>query len=754
MVLCRSVTHPLLGQRLGHYDLVAPLGTGAMSEVYVGRDVRLDKQVAVKVISESLVRRAELVERFEREARAAARLQHPNVATVYFFGTHEGKPFYAMELVRGWSLSDVIEGRIRFTWDQILALSAQACEGLGAAHEAGVVHRDIKPGNLMATEDGTLKIVDFGLARLSDDKSLTRSGAMMGTPYYIAPEVVQGLGGTLLSDVYSLGVTLFHVLAGRPPYDAETPYGVMMQHIGDPVPTLRQVNARFPQGISDLVEALMAKDPMSRPATWRDVHAALRRAADELPKGKLDSELAWCAVDKVNTMPEGGRCGLCRRPYGLREMPEAYHVDLVAWNRNDAIESVARYIARAVGQGEGEIRTLLDPLPFRAAFRVPRVRARRMQRDFYELGADVSLVPAVEDGDGAAAIRKLPFPPRWPRPERETASEPGVAGPSRRWRRALPSVQPGTLAATVLLPLVIVLALLLFRERQRVPPAPAPVASVPVASAPPAKTGEADGDRAPVEVAANPKEAPGAGDGQDPTMEETPSLGPSAAAGEQASPAPATPEPVSLRSEWFEIDPGSTSAADAREILDALDEAAREIDRRLGLDRGRPLQVRLSPRALAEPSRPRAWAESTYAPVIEFPAGGVRRRQDLSLAAHNLVARAAIRSTAGPSVPPWLLVGFSAVLSEGDLPEEEWTKASEAGLPTAVPVGVRDNPQATEQLLRGFATFIVQRHGWAKVGALLRHLGQGRTLDDAAVRAMQTTTMDIEQDWLEAVATE
>ena len=735
------MTHPLLGQRLGHYDLIAPLGTGAMSEVYVGLDRQLDKKVAVKVINDNLARQAELVERFEREAKAAARLAHPNVATVFFFGTHEGKPFYAMELIRGWSLGDVLEGRIRFTWDQALGLFAQACVGLGAAQEAGVIHRDIKPGNLMATLDGTLKIVDFGLAKLGEDKSLTRSGAMMGTPYYIAPELVQGLGGSLRSDLYSLGVTFFHVLAGRPPYDAETPYGVMMQHIGDPVPQLRSLNPRFPQEISDLVEALMAKDPLDRPATYRDVHRHLRKVAAGLPRALLTSELAWCAIDGVNSEPEGGRCSLCRRPYGVRELPEVFHVDLVAWNKNDAREAVAVYISKAVGQSEEEIGGLLDPLPFRAAFRVPRVRAKRMQRDFYDLGADVSLVPALDDGDESAAIRSLPFKARWPRPSQAAGAGETSPVPIPRRRRPGQPLHPSTVLATLLAVAVLVLVVILIQER-RAPEPPVFALPAPMTPTEPMPT-------TPQVVESTPATAVDAPATESATPATAGSEGVTPATVDAEETSPPVLRPASLESPWFDLDPGPVSLAEAQEILDALEAAAAHVEERLGLVAERKLPVRLSPRALTAAGRDRAWTEATYAPVIEFPAGGAAGSEALAVAARNLVARAVIRRAAGPSVPPWLLIGLSSHLEAGPVAQEAWTAiVAGGGLPTDVEVAVASNPQETERLLRAFATFLVQRQGWPAVRALLVELGSGASLEDASKEALQATPSELEQVWV------
>ena len=288
----------LVGRQLAHYQLTAPLGSGAMSEVYLARDIRLDKEVAVKVILDSVARKPELVQRFEREARAAGRLDHPHMARVYFFGqTDEDAPFYAMELIDGWSLADVIEAQLRFRVDQALSLLAQCANGLEAALAAGIVHRDIKPANLMVNKAGVLKLVDFGLAKLSDDKSLTRTGTMLGTPYYMAPEIVRGDGGDWRSDLYSLGVTFFHLLCGFPPYEAETPYGVMMKHINQPVPDLSREHPRLAEGVATLLTSMLSKDPAQRPASYAAVQREAMRLARELPPRDAMARIAWCSSE-------------------------------------------------------------------------------------------------------------------------------------------------------------------------------------------------------------------------------------------------------------------------------------------------------------------------------------------------------------------------------------------------------------------------------------------------------------------------
>lgn len=727
----------LVGQTVEHFELLGPLGAGAMSEVYLGRDTRLDKKVAVKVINENLLRRPDLVERFEREARAAARLTHANVATVFFFGRTGDKPFYAMELIKGWSLGDIQEHRVSFTWGQILALFSQAAMGLHAAVDAGVLHRDIKPGNLMATEGGVLKIVDFGLAKLGDDKSLTRSGAMMGTPYYIAPEVVQGQGSDHVSDIYSFGVTMFHLLAGRPPYDAETPYGVMMQHISEPVPSLKSLVPDFPPALSDLVQAMMSKEPANRPQQYRDVAFALKNLADELGD-RVDRPLAWCHFDKANTETDTGRCAACKRQRGAREVPEIFHVDLVGWNKNDAMDAVAGYIGKAVGQGPSEIRMLLDPLPFRAAFRVPRERARRMQRTFYELGADVSLVPADDESDAGGLIKDLPFGPVWPNELQGNHTANPLGSTTRTIRvkptRSQSSTSPATIVAVVLGAVVLVLLGVLLG---RTPPTPAPLAGTPTPAATPdpAATPEAGApDAAEEEPIDEPTPTPE--EGGDPVEE-------------AAEPVveDATPEPVE------EADPdvfqtervtltGIVDPSYGPLMLGAFDRAAARVEELLGESEDR-VEVELVDKPF------RDWRKAEAGATIQFP---IRNFQPggLDPAASELMMRSVVSRKSDGNAPVWLATGLGGWLSEGPVDADRWPEVILRGtMPTELTSPMFLGTHEARETVRAFMTWLIQEKSWERIGFVLDYLGEGQDLDVATRRALGDQTFpDLEQLWM------
>jgi tRNA A-37 threonylcarbamoyl transferase component Bud32 len=731
--------HSLIGTRLAHYEMIGALGSGAMSEVYLARDTQLDKDVAVKVISENLIQRTDLVDRFEREARAAARLEHPNLATIYYSSTHEGQRFYAMELVRGWSLSDLIEAHVSMTWDQLLSLFAQACVGFGAAQAAGVIHRDIKPGNLMIAQDGRLKIVDFGLARLGNDKTLSRAGAMMGTPFYIAPEMVQGRGGDHLSDIYSLGVTMAHAILGVPPYDAETPYGVMMQHVNEPVPVLHELNRCVPRPLSELLTVMMAKDPLSRPPSYHRVHLALRRIAAAIPRDELEaSPLQWCGLDKMNsTAAEDGRCSVCGKPYGLRELPETYHVDLVNWNRTDARAEVAAYIAAAVGQSEDDVALLLDPLPFRAAFRVPRDRAKRMHVTFHDLGAIVELVPSDDDSAKELDIKELPIAPRWPRSGNESTGDPGESLGLRIHSKLKPIRPPASArpwqAATAALGLMVLVLVVMVLQKPSIVVVDRPVLPDSGGSAARGAAPPLDVIRTPLPTERTEGPAPvvvgsrGAG-GQEETV--------------AAAPSASVVRPVT--SGWFDVTPTDLDNEMVRTVVGALDGAAVQIAETIPFAADPPMRLVLT-------SAPLEASEVVQGPPLQFPTGGVTRSGHPLLAeiARGAVASTVVRRLGGDGTPLWLLVGLSGYLAEGPLAEPDWPEAIvAAGLPTEIEITTGTNPRATRRLLRGFVTFVIQTRGEEAVQRTLELLQEGRTIDDAALRALGTTPSDLEQEWV------
>ena len=256
----------------GRYRLVAHLARGGMADVYDADDLLLNRHVAIKILHANFAADAAFVTRFRREAQAAANLSHPNIVAIYDWG-QEGDTYYmVMELIEGRTLREILKNEGALLPRRSGEIAAEAAAALEVAHQAGVFHRDIKPGNIMITNDGGVKVTDFGIARaLDDSEELTKTGAVIGTATYFSPEQAQGLPADGRSDIYSLGVVLYEMLAGRPPFTGESPVAVAYQHVSEYAPTPVQVSPEVPEELSMIVETAMAKSPEERYQTAADL---------------------------------------------------------------------------------------------------------------------------------------------------------------------------------------------------------------------------------------------------------------------------------------------------------------------------------------------------------------------------------------------------------------------------------------------------------------------------------------------------
>ena len=262
-----------LGDR---YQLLEVVGRGGMGEVWAGRDLRLGRRVAVKLLSPTMATQAGVRERFEEEARSAARLSHPNVVLVFDSGEHEGTPYLVMELLPGRTLADEVAlGPLDS--ERVRKIGIEVLGALAASHQAGILHRDIKPGNVLLTADGTAKLGDFGIAKSTEGMNLTSTGMIVGTTAYLAPERLAGRPATAQSDVYSLGVVLYEALSGRKPFQADTPIGIMRAveaHLAIP---LAEACPGLDVSLVTTVERAMAKEPAGRFSSAAAMASALGR---------------------------------------------------------------------------------------------------------------------------------------------------------------------------------------------------------------------------------------------------------------------------------------------------------------------------------------------------------------------------------------------------------------------------------------------------------------------------------------------
>ena len=268
----------------GRYVLEGFLGSGGMGEVYLAHDGVLERDVALKVPRSQYAGDEEFAERFRREARSAARLSHPNIVQVYDRGeTEDGTSYIAMEYVPGGTLKEQIGRRAPFGERETAAVGAQIADALGAAHERGMIHRDIKPQNVLVTASGDLKVTDFGIARAASAVTGSASGAILGTVGYVSPEQALGEHVGPASDLYSLGVILYEMLTGELPFAADNAIAVCMKHVNEPPRPPKTLNPDIPEGMNAVVLMLLAKHPADRYGSAMELLTDLKRVRDGLP---------------------------------------------------------------------------------------------------------------------------------------------------------------------------------------------------------------------------------------------------------------------------------------------------------------------------------------------------------------------------------------------------------------------------------------------------------------------------------------
>jgi eukaryotic-like serine/threonine-protein kinase len=286
----------------GRYRVERTLGQGGMAAVYLAHDSELDRAVAIKVLAEHLASDEAFRQRFLREARMAAKLSHPNIVHVYDQGEEDGQPFIVMEYVKGPTLSEELKRTGPLPPARVVDLALQICGGLEHAHASGLVHRDIKPGNLLLREDGTVKIADFGIARAAQATRLTQIGSVLGTAAYLAPEQAAGETVTAAADIYSLGCVLFELLTGRTPYVFESLPELVVKQREEAITPIRELRPDVPAELEAAVMRCLARGLEHRPASAAELAKELATGSPEPPTEPLPRPSGVRASD-VETVP-------------------------------------------------------------------------------------------------------------------------------------------------------------------------------------------------------------------------------------------------------------------------------------------------------------------------------------------------------------------------------------------------------------------------------------------------------------------
>ncbi len=281
------------------YEIIQLLGEGGMSYVYKANDKQLKRTVAIKTLKPNYVQQEKFVERFKREAQTAANLNHPNIVQIFDWGIGD-EPFFVMEYIEGNTLTSIIAKRRTISLNDVLFIGAQVSSGLQAAHSKGLVHRDIKPGNIMITPEGKVKVTDFGIVSLQNEESdITKTGSILGTASYISPEQAQGKPVSKESDLYSLGTVLYELITGRPPFEGDTPIATATKHITDKPEKLSVFRPDIPKGIENAVLKLLHKYPKDRFKNAEDLRAVLLQQKTQLQAMQTQENLVDLTSPKI-----------------------------------------------------------------------------------------------------------------------------------------------------------------------------------------------------------------------------------------------------------------------------------------------------------------------------------------------------------------------------------------------------------------------------------------------------------------------
>lgn len=263
------------------YQIIKTLGEGGMANVFLAYDKILGRNVAVKILKQEYEKDEKFIRRFQREALSASNLSHPNIVEMYDFGEDNGQNYLVMEYVDGKTLKQLIRKRGKLTITEVIDIMLQITDGMSHAHDSYIIHRDIKPQNIMILENGMIKITDFGIAMAINSTQLTQTNSIMGSVHYLPPEQANGKGSTIKSDIYSMGILMYELLTGEIPYKGDVAVEIALKHIKEPLPSIKEVLPSLPQTIENIILKATAKNPKNRYNDAREMHDDIKTALDE-----------------------------------------------------------------------------------------------------------------------------------------------------------------------------------------------------------------------------------------------------------------------------------------------------------------------------------------------------------------------------------------------------------------------------------------------------------------------------------------
>lgn len=276
------------GQKINErYEVIKTIGEGGMANVYLANDTILERNVAIKVLRGDLSNDEKFIRRFKREALSVSNLSHPNIVEVYDVGEEDGNYYIVMEYIEGKTLKQQLQKRGALTLTEVLDIMGQLADGLSHAHEAYIIHRDIKPQNIMIEDNGLIKITDFGIATAINSTQLTQTNSVMGSVHYLPPEQASGKGSTIKSDIYSLGILMYELLAGSVPFKGDTAVEIALKHMKEKIPSIRKQNPTIPQSVENIILKATAKNPKNRYDTVKDMYKDLQTVMDRQNEKRL-----------------------------------------------------------------------------------------------------------------------------------------------------------------------------------------------------------------------------------------------------------------------------------------------------------------------------------------------------------------------------------------------------------------------------------------------------------------------------------